>query len=341
LATTGGLLAQVLVAKYADHLPLYRQESIFARAGMALSRSTLAEWVGACGVQLQPLVDALKYEMLRHSVLHADETPVAMMAPGKKKTHRAYLWAYCPGAFEDLKAVVYDFAPSRAREHARAFLQQDNQPWRGKLVCDDFSGYKASFAQGVMEAGCAAHAQRKFFELHANTQSAVAEQALRFFGELAEIEREARTLDTHQRLRLRQERTRPLADSLHAWMLAQRLRATDRTSLAGTGLEPQAMGCAHMLHRRRAAADRQQPGREPDSANRTRACELAVRRLTARGSTRRSGDEPEPVGQAQRARPARVTEGRAAALADAQSSPRRRTSAPSMEVRKVALALHS
>jgi transposase len=229
---TAGLLAQVLVAKYADHLPLYRQESIFARAGMALSRSTLAEWVGACGVQLQPLVDALKDEMLGHSVLHADETPVAMLAPGKKKTHRAYLWAYCPGVFEDLKAVVYDFALSRAGEHARAFLQQDNQPWHGKLVCDDFSGYKASFAQGVTEVGCAAHARRKFFELHANTGSAVAEQALRFFGELYEIEREARTLDASQRLRLRQEKARPLADSLHAWMLAQRLRATDGTGLA-------------------------------------------------------------------------------------------------------------
>jgi transposase len=229
---TAGLPAQVLVAKYADHLPLYRQESIFARAGMALPRSTLAEWVRACGVQLQPLVDALKDEMLCHSVLHADETPVAMLAPGKKKTHRAYLWAYSPGVFEDLKAVVYDFAPSRAGEHARAFLQQDNQPWRGKLVCDDFSGYKASFAQGVTEVGCAAHARRKFFELHANTGSTVAEQALRFFGELYEIEREARTLDTSQRLRLRQEKARPLADSLHAWMLAQRLRATDGTGLA-------------------------------------------------------------------------------------------------------------
>ena len=229
---TAGLLAQVLVAKYADHLPLYRQESIFARAGMALSRSTLAEWVGACGVQLQPLVDALKDEMLRHSVLHADETPVAMLAPGKKKTHRAYLWAYCPGVFEDLKAVVYDFAPSRAGEHARAFLQQDNQPWRGKLVCDDFSGYKASFAQGVTEVGCAAHARRKFFELHANTGSVVAEQALGFFGDLYEIEREVRQLSTAERLQRRQDKARPLADSLHAWMLAQRLRATDGTGLA-------------------------------------------------------------------------------------------------------------
>ena len=94
---TAGLLAQVLVAKYADHLPLYRQETIFARAGMALPRSTLAQWVGVCGVQLQPLVDALKDEILSHAVLHADETPVAMLQPGHKKTHRAYLWAYAPG----------------------------------------------------------------------------------------------------------------------------------------------------------------------------------------------------------------------------------------------------
>ena len=89
---TSGLLAQVLIAKFADHLPLY-QEAIFARAGLGIPRSTLAQWVGSCGVQLQPLVDALKDEMLQHSVLHADETPVQMLKPGNGKTHRAYLWA--------------------------------------------------------------------------------------------------------------------------------------------------------------------------------------------------------------------------------------------------------
>ena len=97
---TAGLLAQVLVAKYSDHLPLYRQERIFGRAGVALPRSTLAQWVGICGVQLQPLVDALKGEILSHAVLHADETPVEMLKPGNKKTHRAYRRAYVPGAFE-------------------------------------------------------------------------------------------------------------------------------------------------------------------------------------------------------------------------------------------------
>ena len=137
---TAGLLAQVLVAKYSDHLPLYRQEQIFGRAGMTIARSTLAQWVGACGVQLQPLVDALRQAMLSRSVLHADETPVQMLKPGNKKTHRAYLWAYAPGAFDDLKAVVYDFAESRSGEHARNFVGD----WRGSLVCDDFSGYVAA-----------------------------------------------------------------------------------------------------------------------------------------------------------------------------------------------------
>ncbi len=101
---TTGLLAQVLIAKFADHLPLYRQEAIFARAGLGIARSTQAQWVGSCGVQLQPLVDALKDEMLKHSVLHADETPVQMLKPGRGKTHRAYLWAYAPGSFEDLRS---------------------------------------------------------------------------------------------------------------------------------------------------------------------------------------------------------------------------------------------
>lgn len=125
---TAGLLAQVLVAKYADHLPLYRQEGIYARAGLAIPRSTLAQWVGTCGVRLQPLVDALQAEMLSHRVLHADETPVAMLKPDKGATH----WAYAPRAFEDMRAVVYDFCESRAGEHARHFLGQ----WKGALVCD-------------------------------------------------------------------------------------------------------------------------------------------------------------------------------------------------------------
>lgn len=110
---SAGLLAQVLVAKYQDHLPLYRQEGILGRAGLAIPASAPGHWVGACGVQLQPLVDALREELLAQPVLHADETPVAMLKPGNRKTHRAYLWSYSSTALNPIKAVVFDFAESR------------------------------------------------------------------------------------------------------------------------------------------------------------------------------------------------------------------------------------
>jgi len=226
---TAGLLAQVLVAKYADHLPLYRQEGIFARAGMALPRSTLAQWVGVCGVQLQPLVDALKEEILSHAVLHADETPVAMLKPGHKKTHRAYLWAYAPGAFENLKAVVYDFCESRAGEHARTFLGGE---WKGALVCDDFAGYKQSFTLGITEAGCLAHSRRKFFDLHVSNKSQIAEQALQTISQLYEVEREVKSLHANERLQIRQAKSKPLADALHQWMVLQRRQITDGSATA-------------------------------------------------------------------------------------------------------------
>lgn len=220
---TAGLLAHVLVAKYADHVPLYRQQGIFARAGMAIADSTLAQWVGACGVQLQPLVDALRDELLARPVLHADETPVAMLKPGNGKTHRAYLWSYCSTAFDPMKAVIFDFAEGRGGRHADAFLGE----WRGTLVCDDYSGYKALFRQGVTEAGCMAHARRKFHELWANHSSQIAEEALKLFGVLYEVERAAQDRDADQRRDMRQQQAKPAADTLYAWLLAQRQRVPD------------------------------------------------------------------------------------------------------------------
>ncbi|HET9646174.1 MAG TPA: IS66 family transposase [Burkholderiaceae bacterium] len=225
---TAGLLAQVLVAKYADHQPLYRQEGIFERAGVAIPRSTLAQWVGVCGVRLQPLVDALRARLLECSVLHADETPVAMLTPGKGKTHRAYVWSYSSTQFDALHGVVYDFADSRAAVHAKAFLDG----WSGKLVCDDYAGYKALFATGVTEVGCLAHARRKFNDLWVNHQSALAEQALQLFGALYNVERQARELSAEQRQRTRQLQSRPIADKLREWLLLHRQTATDGTALA-------------------------------------------------------------------------------------------------------------
>ncbi|MBB3063476.1 transposase [Microbulbifer rhizosphaerae] len=225
---TSGLLAHLLIAKYADHLPLYRQEKIFAQAGLAISRSTLAEWVGRCGVALQPLVDALREELLLHPVLHADETPVPMLAPGKKKTHCAYIWAYCSTSTAAVKAVVYDFAEIRAGANARTFLEG----WQGKLVCDDYSGYKAGFNKGITEIGCMAHARRKFYDLHVANKSQIAEQALQLIQQLYDIEREAQKLTAEARKQLRQQRSTPILDSLHQWLMTHRQKVPNGSATA-------------------------------------------------------------------------------------------------------------
>jgi|APMI01.1.fsa_nt_gi transposase len=225
---TAGLLAQVLVAKYQDHLPLYRQEGIFGRAGLAIPQSTLAHWVGQMGVQLQPLVDALKEELLAFPVLHADETPVAMLDPGAGKTHRAYLWSYSIGAHDPVRAVIYDFAESRAGKHAQDFLGD----WRGTLVCDDYSGYKALIAKGVTEAGCMAHARRKFFELQEHGQSQIAGEALERIATLYAIEQDARELEPDARQALRETRAKPLLEDLKAWLLTCRGKIPNGSSSA-------------------------------------------------------------------------------------------------------------
>ena len=233
---TSGLLAQVLVAKFLDHLPLYRQERIFERAGLAIARSTLAQWVGECGAELQPLVDALTAELLKHQVLHADETPVAMLKPGNGKTHRAYLWSYCTTRYNETKAVVFDFADSRAGQHAREFLglpgSDRDRGWHGKLVCDDYSGYKQLLTMGVTEAGCLAHARRKFFDLWANHKSPVAEEALKYFVQLYEVERKVQDLDADERRRIRQLKARPVADALGKWLTLQRHKVPEGSATA-------------------------------------------------------------------------------------------------------------
>jgi transposase len=228
---TTGLLAHVLVAKYADHLPLYRQESIYARAGAPIPRSTLAQWVGICGVRLQPLADALRKQVLAHAVIHADETPVQMLKPASQrdgKTHRAYLWAYSPGRHEAMKAVVYDFCENRAGKHALNFLQG----WSGTLLVDDYAGYKQLMGDKVLEAGCWAPARRKFFELHAANKSQIAEQALVQIGQLYEIERQAQDATADERLALRQQQSQSVIDKLHAWLHEHRMKIPEGSATA-------------------------------------------------------------------------------------------------------------
>ncbi|MGH9485138.1 MAG: IS66 family transposase, partial [Terriglobales bacterium] len=220
-----GLLAQVLVAKYLDHAPLYRQESIFSRSGVTLPRSTLAEWVGICGVRLQPLVDALRTELLTQPVLHADETPVALLDPGAGKTRRAYLFAYASATEAPL--VIFDFCASRSSQHAARFLGD----YRGALMVDGYSGYKALFDQGITELGCMAHARRKFFDLHQANQSTQALEALNRIAEVYQIEAVVKDLDPQDRHRYRLRHARPRLEAMNDWLVA--LRAT---TLGGSGL---------------------------------------------------------------------------------------------------------
>jgi len=225
-----GLLAQVVVAKHDDHLPLYRQSEIYARSGVHIPRSSMAQWIGICGVRLAPLAEALKDFIVGHDVVHADETPVSMLAPGKGKTKRAYVWVYRTTNFVAQRAVLYDFSASRAGENARRVLQG----FEGTLVSDDFSGYHAMQSQGVTAALCMAHARRKLFEAHQFTGSQIAGQAVVLIAKLYEVEREARELQSEARRLWRQQHAKPMAEALHAWLSEQRqkLAKADATAKA-------------------------------------------------------------------------------------------------------------
>lgn len=205
------LLAQVVIAKYTDHLPLYRQEALYARSGVVLSRSTLAEWTGAVGVALQPLVTALRRELLTHDVLHADETPVEQLDPGAGKTKRAYLFAYRSAS---APLIVFDYGANRSGQHVQRILGD----WRGRLMVDDYAGYKALFTNGVTELACWAHARRKFVDLEKASGSEIAKEAIRRIARLYRIEEEAKDLDPDARHAYRQQHAAPHVADLHIWL---------------------------------------------------------------------------------------------------------------------------
>lgn len=224
-----GLLAQVVVAKHDDHLPLYRQQEIYARSGVHIARSSMAQWVGICGARLAPLADALRQFILEHSVIHADETPVALLAPGRGKTHRAYVWVYRTTDFVHQRAVWFDFCTSRAAEHPRRVLAG----YRGTLVTDDYKGYDQIHARAdIVEAGCMAHARRRLFEAHELNGSQIAGQAVEMIAKLYLIERDIKGLDTQGRLQARQQHAKPIAEELHRWLSEQRQRLASADATA-------------------------------------------------------------------------------------------------------------
>jgi transposase len=212
------LLAHVLVSKYADHLPLYRQSEIYAREGVELDRSTLADWVGAASYLLSPLVDQLGKHVLAASKIHADDTPVPVLAPGTGKTKTGRLWTYVrddrPAGSDVPPAVWFTYSEDRKGEHPKQHLSR----FAGVLQADAYAGFHHLYEGGrIVEAACWAHARRKFYDIHAAHGSATAGEAIQRIGKLYDIEREIRGQAASLRCEIRQTRARPLMDDLHLW----------------------------------------------------------------------------------------------------------------------------
>jgi transposase len=216
-----GLLAHVLVAKYADHLPLYRQSDIYEREGVELDRSTLADWVGGASRILEPLVDSLRRYVLDASKLHGDDIPVPVLAPGNGKTKTGRLWTYvrddrAAGSME-ASAVWFAYSPDRKSEHPASHLAT----FHGTLQADGFAGFNRLYETGsVVEAACWAHVRRKFHDLYEAHASPIAKEALERIAALYGIEKEIRGRPPDERRQIRNARARPLLDSLQDWFKA-------------------------------------------------------------------------------------------------------------------------
>ena len=230
------LLAHVLVSKYTDHLPLYRQSEIYAREGIDLPRSTLADWVGQCSALLRPLHDALGRHVLAGTTLHADDTPVPVLCPGRGTTKHGRLWTYVrderPFASQVPPAVWFCYSPDRKSAHPREHLQS----FQGTLHADGYAGFNGLYertAHPLLEAACWAHARRKFFDVNAATPSPLALQALQQISELYGIEEDIRGKPPDVRHAVRQARAGPVLDALHRWMHATLAQLSKKSELSG------------------------------------------------------------------------------------------------------------
>lgn len=228
-----GLLAHIVVAKYDDHLPLHRQAEIYAREGIELESSTLTGWVGATAAALKPLTDALAADVFASDTLHADDTPVPVLAPGAGKTRTGRLWVYVrderPFAGARPPAAMFLYSPDRKSEHPLRHLK----PFTGVLHADGYAGFNGLYESGrIVEAACWAHARRKFFDVHEANGSPIAREALDRIAALYAIEAAINGTPPDERRRRRQEESLPLAQSLRAWADATYVKLSAKSELA-------------------------------------------------------------------------------------------------------------
>lgn len=229
-----GLLAHVLVSKYADHLPLYRQSQIFAREGVDLDRSTLAQWVGKSAMLLEPLAAAIKRHVKAGPALFADDTPARLLSPGTGKTKTGRVWAYVRDergwSGDAPPAAWYRYSSDRKGIHPQEHLSG----FKGAMHADGYAGFNGLYETGhIEEVACMAHIRRKFFDVHAAQGSAIAAQALERIAGLYAIEKDIRGKPPDLRKDIRQEKSRPLFDDLEHWLGGQLRTISGKTPLAG------------------------------------------------------------------------------------------------------------
>jgi transposase len=233
---TEALLAQVLVGKYADHLPLYRQAQIFARQDIELDRSTLSNWVGRACWWLEPLYERLLARILGSTKIFADDTPLPVLDPGRGRTKTGRLWAYAvddrPWQGATSPAVAYVYAEDRKGERPAAHLAG----FTGILQVDGYGGFKRLAGDGpsgpVRLAFCWSHCRRHFYDCHQATTSPIAFEALQQIGRLYAVEAQIRGRTAEERLAARREHSRPIVDALRTWLPAQLERISGKSSLA-------------------------------------------------------------------------------------------------------------
>jgi hypothetical protein len=230
---TPGLLAHVLVAKYCDHLPLYRQSQIFARHGVELDRSTLANWVGGAVWWLEPLQARLAEHVFASRTLFADDTPIPVLDPGRGRTKTGRLWVYArddrPWNGPDPPAAVYFYSPDRRAERPATHLAR----FKGIVQVDGYPGFERLPAAGVIQlAACWARARRKFYEVHEATGSPVAAEALRRIAELYAIETAISGQTAATRQEIRHVKSLPLITAMKTWLEAELNGLPPRGSLA-------------------------------------------------------------------------------------------------------------
>lgn len=227
-----GFLAHVLVSKYADHLPLYRQSQIYAREGLEIPRSTLADWVGGASELLEPLVTCVGRYVLSAQKIHGDDTPVPVLCPGRGTTKQGRLWTYVrddrPAASSEPPAVLFRYSPDRKGERPQAHLAS----FSGVLQADAYAGFDRLYGERIQEAACWAHVRRKFYEIHVAHASPIAAEALERIGRLYAIEAEIRGKPPHERCAARQARAGPEFAALHAWLQSTVTSLSTKSELA-------------------------------------------------------------------------------------------------------------